>query len=145
MTTVSAPGLAASRWRKRSLRSRVAPIQRHWSPSERSLVTTIQPRRSLSRRSRSRISSSAVRPGPEKLTPPTLAVGMVLLLAVLRRRLGMPERMAVRGVTASLSRTGVASAALTVAVAALIGRYGLDSDALERIAEHIAEARKEGR
>jgi predicted transcriptional regulator len=31
------------------------------------------------------------------------------------------------------------------AVAALIDRDGLDSDALERIAEHIAEARKEGR
>ncbi len=55
------------------------------------------------------------------LTPPSLAALMAGLLALLRRRLGMPERMAVRGVTASLSRTGVASAALTVAVAALIG------------------------
>jgi putative ABC transport system permease protein len=55
------------------------------------------------------------------LTPPTLAVAMAGLMAAVGRRLGMPERMAVRGVTASLSRTGVASAALTVAVAALIG------------------------
>jgi putative ABC transport system permease protein len=55
------------------------------------------------------------------LTPPSLVVGMAAVLALLRRRLGVPERMAVRGVNASLSRTGVASAALTVAVAALIG------------------------
>ena len=55
------------------------------------------------------------------LVPPALSVSMAGLLRVTRSWLGMPERMAIRGVTASLSRTGVASAALTVAVAALIG------------------------
>jgi putative ABC transport system permease protein len=54
-------------------------------------------------------------------TPPATAALMALLERVLPARLPVPLRMAVRGTTASLSRTGVAVAALAVAVATVIG------------------------
>lgn len=54
-------------------------------------------------------------------TPPGTAGLMALLDRVLPARLPVPARMAIRGTTASLSRTGVAVAALAVAVATVIG------------------------
>jgi putative ABC transport system permease protein len=54
-------------------------------------------------------------------TPPATAGLMKLLERVLPQRLPVPVRMAIRGTTASLSRTGVAVAALAVAVATVIG------------------------
>jgi len=55
------------------------------------------------------------------LTPPLIATLMAGLLVALGRILDMPLRMALRGVQASLSRTGVAVAALMVSVATVIG------------------------
>lgn len=55
------------------------------------------------------------------LAPPAIAALVRLILAVAGARLTLPIRMAVRGVSASLSRTGVAVAALMVAVATVIG------------------------
>jgi putative ABC transport system permease protein len=46
---------------------------------------------------------------------------MGVLDRVLSRRAGIPVALAVRGVSASLSRTGVATAALAVAVATVNG------------------------
>ena len=54
-------------------------------------------------------------------TPPATAGLMSLLDRALPARLPVPARMAIRGTTASLSRTGVAVAALAVAVATVIG------------------------
>jgi len=54
-------------------------------------------------------------------TPPATAGLMRLLDRLLPSRAPVPMRMAIRGTTASLSRTGVAVAALTVAVATVIG------------------------
>jgi len=55
------------------------------------------------------------------LTPPVIAMLTSGLLAILGAILDMPLRMALRGVAGSLSRTGVAVAALVVSVAAVIG------------------------
>ncbi len=55
------------------------------------------------------------------VTPPVIAALMAGLMAALGRFLDMPLRMALRGVDASLSRTGVAVAALVVSVATVIG------------------------
>ncbi|HEY7672899.1 MAG TPA: FtsX-like permease family protein, partial [Gammaproteobacteria bacterium] len=53
---------------------------------------------------------------------PAATAGFMRILAPAARRFGgLPRLMAVRGVTASLSRTGVATAALAVAVATVIG------------------------
>lgn len=53
---------------------------------------------------------------------PLATVGLMRALDLgLGRHLGLPVRLAVRGVTASLSRTGVATAALAVAVATVNG------------------------
>ena len=54
-------------------------------------------------------------------TPPATAGLMVLLDRVLPARAPVPVRMAIRGTSASLSRTGVAVAALAVSVATVIG------------------------
>ncbi|MFU8821257.1 MAG: ABC transporter permease [Gammaproteobacteria bacterium] len=54
-------------------------------------------------------------------TPPATAGLMKLFDRLLPARAPVPMRMAIRGTTASLSRTGVAVAALTVAVATVIG------------------------
>lgn len=54
-------------------------------------------------------------------TPPATAGLMHLLERALPQRLPVPVRMAIRGTTASLSRTGVAVSALAVAVATVIG------------------------
>ena len=55
------------------------------------------------------------------LAPPAIVVLMDLLMRVSRRAANIPLRMAIRGVTASLSRTGVSVAALMVSVATVIG------------------------
>ena len=55
------------------------------------------------------------------LTPLATVVVMSALDRVLARRAGIPVTLAVRGVSASLSRTGVATAALAVAVATVNG------------------------
>jgi putative ABC transport system permease protein len=55
------------------------------------------------------------------LVPPATVVLMDTLSRLPPRAIGMPVRMAIRSVSASLSRTGVAVAALTVAVATVIG------------------------
>jgi putative ABC transport system permease protein len=54
-------------------------------------------------------------------TPPATAGLMALLDRLLPDRSPVPVRMAIRGTTASLSRTGVAVSALAVAVATVIG------------------------
>ncbi len=54
-------------------------------------------------------------------TPPATAGLMALLDRLLPARAPVPVRMAIRGTTASLSRTGVAVSALAVAVATVIG------------------------
>lgn len=54
------------------------------------------------------------------LAPPAI-LALMKIAAGLARRLDMTARLAVRGVAASLSRTGVATAALMVAVATVIG------------------------
>jgi putative ABC transport system permease protein len=54
-------------------------------------------------------------------TPPATAGLMALLDRVLPARTPVPVRMAIRGTTASLSRTGVSVAALAVSVATVIG------------------------
>jgi putative ABC transport system permease protein len=54
-------------------------------------------------------------------TPGATAGLMALLDRVLPARMPVPVRMAIRGTTASLSRTGVAVSALAVAVATVIG------------------------
>jgi putative ABC transport system permease protein len=54
-------------------------------------------------------------------TPMLTAALMQIFERPAERLLGLPGLLAVRGVTASLSRTGVAAAALAVAVAAVIG------------------------
>jgi len=55
------------------------------------------------------------------LTPAATALLMKLCEPLVDRCVGLPGLMAVRGVSASLSRTGVATAALAVAVATVIG------------------------
>lgn len=55
------------------------------------------------------------------LVPPATILLMRLLTRLSGRSLDMPVRMAIRGVSSSLSRTGVAVAALTVAVSTVIG------------------------
>lgn len=55
------------------------------------------------------------------LAPPAIVLLMNLLTRVSRRAANIPLRMAIRGVTASLSRTGVSVAALMVSVATVIG------------------------
>jgi putative ABC transport system permease protein len=55
------------------------------------------------------------------LAPPAIVLFMSSLLHGLRPLLDMPLRMAIRGVNASLSRTGVAVSALMVAVATVVG------------------------
>src|SRR5690606_25354851 len=55
------------------------------------------------------------------ITPLMTIWQMRLLEPTARRLFGLPGAMAVRGVGASLSRTGVATAALAVAVATVIG------------------------
>jgi putative ABC transport system permease protein len=59
--------------------------------------------------------------GAALLTPLAMIAAARLIGPGLDRLLGLPGRMAARGVVASLSRTGVAVAALMVAVAATIG------------------------
>ena len=54
-------------------------------------------------------------------TPAVTALSMRVLEPAVERGFGIPGLLAVRGVTASLSRTGVATAALAVAVATVIG------------------------
>ena len=54
-------------------------------------------------------------------TPPATAGLMSLLDRALPARMPVPVRMAIRGTTASLSRTGVSVSALAVAVATVIG------------------------
>jgi putative ABC transport system permease protein len=54
-------------------------------------------------------------------TPPATAAFMGILERVLPASLPLPVRMALRGASASLSRTGVAVSALTVAVATVVG------------------------
>ncbi|HEX6994415.1 MAG TPA: FtsX-like permease family protein [Gammaproteobacteria bacterium] len=54
-------------------------------------------------------------------TPAVTALSMRVLEPPVERGFGIPGLLAVRGVTASLSRTGVATAALAVAVATVIG------------------------
>jgi len=53
--------------------------------------------------------------------PSCAAIGLRAARPVAERAFGAPGALAVRGVTASLSRTGVAAAALAVAVATVIG------------------------
>ncbi|MBN1237872.1 MAG: ABC transporter permease [Gammaproteobacteria bacterium] len=55
------------------------------------------------------------------LTPAATGALMRLAAPAAERGFGLPGTLAVRGVTASLSRTGVATAALAVAVATVIG------------------------
>jgi putative ABC transport system permease protein len=55
------------------------------------------------------------------LTPAATVLTMNLVDRAVGHRLGLPTRLAIRGVTASLSRTGVATAALAVAVATVNG------------------------
>lgn len=55
------------------------------------------------------------------LTPAATSLIMKALEPAAERGFGLPGLLAVRGVTASLSRTGVATAALAVAVATVIG------------------------
>jgi putative ABC transport system permease protein len=55
------------------------------------------------------------------LTPAATVLIMSAIERSIGSRLGLPARLAVRGVTASLSRTGVATAALAVAVATVNG------------------------
>ncbi len=55
------------------------------------------------------------------LVPPAMVIAMRLLAAPMRRAFGVLGAMAVRGVTATLSRTGVATAALVVAVSVTLG------------------------
>src|SRR5690606_15224337 len=55
------------------------------------------------------------------LTPAATSLIMKTLEPAAERGFGLPGLLAVRGVTASLSRTGVATAALAVAVATVIG------------------------
>ncbi len=55
------------------------------------------------------------------MTPPVIAAVMGLLSRGVGRYLDMPLRMALRGIEASLSRTGVAVAALMVSVATVVG------------------------
>ncbi|MFV8834819.1 ABC transporter permease [Aquisalimonas sp.] len=59
--------------------------------------------------------------GMALLVPPLLSLSVRLLAPVLGATAGYLGRMTARGVGASLSRTGVAAAALTVAVSAVIG------------------------
>jgi putative ABC transport system permease protein len=59
--------------------------------------------------------------GAALLTPLAMVGAARLAAPVLGRVLGLPGRMAARGVVATLSRTGVAVAALMVAVAAAVG------------------------
>ncbi len=59
--------------------------------------------------------------GGALLTPVTTAALMRVLEPAAERSFGIAGLLAVRGVTASLSRTGVATAALAVAVATVIG------------------------
>jgi len=59
--------------------------------------------------------------GAALLTPLAMVVVARLSGPWLGRLLGLPGRMAARGVVATLSRTGVAVAALMVAVAATVG------------------------
>jgi putative ABC transport system permease protein len=55
------------------------------------------------------------------LTPAATVLIMGAIERAIGSRLGLPTRLALRGVTASLSRTGVATAALAVAVATVNG------------------------
>ena len=55
------------------------------------------------------------------LVPPTTVLAMRLLSSPMRRGFGVLGAMAARGVTATLSRTGVAAAALVVAVSVTLG------------------------
>jgi putative ABC transport system permease protein len=55
------------------------------------------------------------------LTPASTAALMRIVEPAAERGFGLPGTLAVRGVTSSLSRTGVATAALAVAVATVIG------------------------
>jgi putative ABC transport system permease protein len=55
------------------------------------------------------------------ITPPVIAALMAGLTGAFGRYLDLPSRMALRGVDSSLSRTGVAVAALMVSVASVIG------------------------
>ena len=55
------------------------------------------------------------------LTPPAIVLMMDFLAKIIGPASDLPLRMAIRGVTASLSRTGVSVAALMVAVATVIG------------------------
>ena len=55
------------------------------------------------------------------LVPPTTVIAMRLLSVPMRRLFGVLGAMAVRGVSATLSRTGVAAAALVVAVSVTLG------------------------
>ena len=59
--------------------------------------------------------------GAALLVSPATVVLLYLLAPVVARLSGLPGRMAARGIVASLSRSGVAIAALAVAVAATIG------------------------
>jgi len=59
--------------------------------------------------------------GAALLVPWLMVLCMRLLVPVMGRLAGMPGRMAARGVEAGLSRTSVATAALMVAVSAVIG------------------------
>jgi putative ABC transport system permease protein len=59
--------------------------------------------------------------GAALLTPLAMIAGAAVAGPWLGRLLGLPGRMAARGVVTSLSRTGVAVAALMVAVAATVG------------------------
>ena len=55
------------------------------------------------------------------LVPPSTVIAMGVLAAPMRRAFGVLGAMAVRGVTATLSRTGVAASALVVAVSVTLG------------------------
>ncbi|UCE90503.1 MAG: FtsX-like permease family protein [Pseudomonadota bacterium] len=59
--------------------------------------------------------------GSALLAPAATRASIALLQPVMRRALGVLGAMAARGITVSLSRTGVAMAALSVAVAASVG------------------------
>ncbi|KAF0191926.1 MAG: putative ABC transport system permease protein [Gammaproteobacteria bacterium] len=59
--------------------------------------------------------------GAALLVSPATVVLLYLLAPVVARLSGLPGRMAARGIVASLSRSGIAIAALAVAVAATIG------------------------
>ena len=78
------------------------------------------------------------------LTPLATVALMSAIDGLLGRRGGIPVTLAVRGVSASLSRTGVATAALAVAVATVNG-VGLMIAQLSRQSRRLATDDVDGR